>query len=144
MPAAFEVNGQIIRPGRVVGFWGKDGEDQLVWAGFARSEILPWWKKKGGELVDIPAERFAERSDLDRQIRWQDLAPGQVIRGIIDPNDGKPVLKAVTRAATQEEQIKFQHPRMPLVELPLFSAKPVILKRDPVSSAGPEQGELFS
>ena len=113
----------------------------LVWAGFARREVLPWWKKKGGELVDIPADRFAERSDLDRQLRWDDVPAGQVIRGIIDPHDGKPLLRVVTRASTAEEQIRFQHPRMPVLEVPLFNGAPVPLAIDP--GRDPVQGELF-
>jgi hypothetical protein len=141
MPAAIEVNNHVIRPGRLVGVWRKCGEAHETWGGFARSEILNWWMRKGGELVDIPADRFAERSDLDRQIRWQQIPPGQVMKGIIDPNDGKPVLRMLTRAATQEEHIRFQHPRMPVVEAPLFSAKPVSPR--PESNRKPEQGELF-
>lgn len=144
MPAAIEVNSRVIRPSRLVGVWRKHGADHHSWAGFARSEILTWWIRKGGELVDIPAERFAERSDLDRQIRWEDVLEGHVIRGLIDPNGGKPLLKIVTRAASQEEQVRFQHPRMPVVERPLFNAAPVTLTRGPESGSQPEQGELFA
>ena len=144
MCAAFELNSRIIRPGRWVGVWRERGEDHQVWAGFARREILGWWKRKGAEFVDIPAERFAERSDLDRQLRWEDIPPGLVIRGIIDPNDGKPLLKVLTRASTQEEQIRYQHGRMPVLEVPLFSAKPVTPMREPAVGDEPVQGELFS
>src|SRR5262245_18286450 len=122
MPAAFELNGRTIRPGRLVGVRREGGEVYQLWAGFARRDILAWWMRKGGELVDIPADRFAERSDLDRQIRWEEIPQGFVLRGLIDPNEGKPLLKILTRAATQEEQVRYQHPRMPVVELPLFSS----------------------
>ncbi len=74
-------------------------------------------------MVDVPAARFAERSERDRQLRWDDVACGSVVRGLIDPNAGKPLLKIVTRASTPEELVRFEHPRMPLIELPLFSAE---------------------
>ena len=74
-------------------------------------------------MVDVPAERFAERSDRDGQLRWDDVLRGYVVRGLIDPNDGKPLLKIVTRASTAEELARFEHPRMPLIEPPLFSAE---------------------
>lgn len=146
MCAAFELNSRVIRPGRWVGVWRERGEDHHIWAGFARREILGWWKRKGGEFVDIPAERFAERSDLDRQLRWEDIPEGLVIRGIIDPNDGNPLLKVLTRASTQEEQIRYQHGRMPVVEPPLFSAKAVTPMREPEEAGEPgqpKQAELF-
>lgn len=144
MCAAFELNSRVIRPGRWVGVWRERGEDHQIWSGFARREILEWWKRRGGEFVDIPADRFAERSDLDRRIRWEDIPQGQVIRGLIDPNDGKPLLKVLTRAATREEQVRFQHPRVPVIEAPLFSAVPVTPMREMGPDGPAEQGELFS
>ena len=103
--------------------WRATGDAELIWAGFARKESLGWWKKKSAEMVDVPAVRFAERSERDGQLRWDDVSSGSVVRGLIDPNDGKPLLKIVTRASTAEELERFQHPRMPLVEAPLFSAE---------------------
>jgi hypothetical protein len=143
MCAAFELNSRTIRPGRWVGVWRERGEDHQIWAGFARREVLGWWKRNGGEFVDIPADRFAERSDLDRQLRWEDIPKGHVIRGIIDPNDGNPLLKVLTRASTQEEQVRFQHGRMPVVEAPLFSDRPVTPKPEPEADDQSKQGELF-
>jgi hypothetical protein len=143
MCAAFELNSRTIRPGRWVGVWRERGEDNQIWAGFARREVLGWWKRKGGEFVDIPADRFAERSDLDRQLRWEDIPKGHVIRGVIDPNEGKPLLKVLTRASTQEEQVRYQHGRMPVVEAPLFSAKPVTPRPEPEDEEQAQQGELF-
>jgi hypothetical protein len=143
MCAAFELNSRMIRPGRWVGVWRERGEGHQIWAGFARREVLGWWKLKGGELVDIPADRFAERSDLDRQLRWEDIPKGHVLRGIIDPNDGKPLLKVLTRASTQDEQVRYQHPRMPVVEVPLFNSIPVTPMREPEPDGQPTQGELF-
>ncbi|HET6408974.1 MAG TPA: hypothetical protein VFG14_13895 [Chthoniobacteraceae bacterium] len=142
MCAAFELNSRMIRPGRWVGVWRERGDDHQIWAGFARREILGWWKKKGGELVDIPAHRFAERSELDRQLRWDEVPAGLVIRGIIDPHDGKPLLRVLTRASTQEEQIRFQHPRMPVLEPPLYNFQPVPPRREDADNI-PTQGELF-
>lgn len=41
---------------------GERGIARPAWAGFARSKILSWWQKRGAVLIDIPADRFAERS----------------------------------------------------------------------------------
>ncbi len=137
MCAAFELNSRMLRPGKVVAVWrAPDVEGEFVWAGFARSESLAWWKQKGGELVDVPAERFAERSERDRKLRWDDVPEGLVLRGLIDPHDGAPLLKIVTRAATPEEYSHFEHPRMPVVERPIFRA-------DAIAQARPAQRELF-
>jgi hypothetical protein len=140
MCAALEVNTRLLRPGRIVRAWRKDQIlAALVWAGFARKESLGWWKKKVGELVDVPAHRFAERSDRDRQLRWDDIHAGLIVRGVVDPNDGKPLLKIVTRASTPEELTRFEHPRMPLLEPPLFSAE--IPPDEPAPDTA--QAELF-
>jgi hypothetical protein len=139
MCAALGKQNKIIRPGKLVPFWRGACAEQLVWAGFARKETMGWWKRKGGELVDVPAERFAERSDRDRQLRWDDIPPGQVVRGLVDANDGQPLLKIVTRASTPEELARFEHDRMPLLEAPLFSAAPLDQPEEPK----PAQGELF-
>ena len=140
MCAALEVNTRLLRPGRLVRAWSRDQIlAALVWAGFARKESLGWWKKQGGELVDVPAQRFAERSDRDRQLRWDVVPPGLIVRGLVAPNDGKPLLKIVTRASTPEELLRFEHPRMPLLESPLFSAE--IPADDPAERDA--QGELF-
>jgi hypothetical protein len=104
--------------------------------------------------VDIPAKRFAERSDKDGHLTWDDVPAGQVVRGVIDPNEGKPLLKVVTSASTPEELAKYEHERVPLIEPPLYSAedtglpfeqpKPRAPKAKPVQEApGSAQGELF-
>ncbi len=123
MCAAFELNSRVIRPGKLVRVWRSQKPAVFVWAGFARRESLGWWREKGAELVDIPAERFAERSDDDRQLRWDAVPSGLVIRGLIDPHEGQPLLKVVTRASTAEEIARFHHDRMPSMESPLFSAE---------------------
>jgi hypothetical protein len=137
MCAALEINETRIRPGQIVGAWGNGGVRRHPWAGFARRESLGWWKRQGCELVDVPAHRFAERSDADRQLRWDDIPPGQVVRGIIDAHDGKPLLKIVTRASTPEEAAQFQHDRMPLIEAPLHSAEII---PPPAPALAAEQG----
>ena len=139
MCAALELNQTRIRPGQLVAVWGRGGALRMVWAGFARKESLGWWKRQGGELVDVPAHRFAERSDRDRQLRWDDIPPGCVVRGLLDPHDGQPLLKIVTRASTPDELARYEHPRMPLLEAPLISAE--IIPLPPTET--PAQAELF-
>ena len=139
MCAALELNEAKLRPGRLVGVWRATGAAHLPWAGFARQESLGWWRKKGGELVDVPAHRFAERSDRDRQLRWDFVPAGEVVRGIIDPHDGQPLLKVVTRASTPDEAARYEHDRMPLLEPPLHSAAPIA----PPPKAPSSQAELF-
>jgi hypothetical protein len=142
MCAALELNTRVIRPGKWVPFWSSAGGLQLVWAGFARMEILRWWQKKGGELVDIPADRFAERSDRTRELIWDEIPHGQVVRGFVERSGPKPLLKVVTRPSTPEELARFEHPRMPLLEQPLFSSDRVPI---PEPEAAPEdpQGWLL-
>lgn len=139
MCAAIEIHGKTLRPGKLVAAWRNAGPDFFTWAGFARRERLAWWMQQGGELVDVPAHRFAERSDRDRRLRWDDVPPGSVVRGLLDLHTGKPLLKIVTRASTAGELARFEHDRMPLIEPPQFSAEP-IPSREPAPSA---QGELF-
>ena len=124
MCAALELNSRMIRPGKLLPLWRRKKLEQLVWAGFARKESLGWWKRKGGELVDVPAHRFAERSDRDKQLWWDDVPAGLIVRGLVDPNEGGTLLlKIVTRASTDEEMQRFEHSRMPLIEEPIFSAE---------------------
>jgi hypothetical protein len=154
MCARFEINKKELRPGKSVAYWLEKNAAQLPWAGFAKRESIGWWKGKGGTVVDIPATRFAERSDKDGRLIWDDVPAGNVIRGLIDPNEGKPLLKVVTRASTEEELARFEHPRMPVIEAPLFSAEPTGLVSEqpwpqppePVKelpAARPVQGELL-
>lgn len=130
MCAAFELNSRVLRPGKLVRVWRERQPATLVWAGFARRESLGWWRGKGADLVDIPAERFAERGRDDGQLRWDAVPVGLVIRGLVDPHEGKPLLKVVTRASTAEEATRFHHERMPLLEVPLFSAEALGVEED--------------
>jgi len=120
MCATFEIQGRVFRPGRQVVARAKDGVVRPVWAGFARNEILGWWESRGAELLDIPAERFAERSDQTRRLVWDDVPRGLVLRGVMERVKGSPLLRIVTRAATEAEVMRFQHPRMPLLERALY------------------------
>ena len=124
MCATFEICGKTYKPGRVITGSGKGGVVRHVWAGFARNEILAWWQKKGAVIIDIPATRFAERSEVTRKLIWDDVEPGRVIRGIVDVQTTQPRIKVVTRASNAEELERFQHPRMPLLEVPLFDPVP--------------------
>jgi hypothetical protein len=120
MCARFEVGGVVHKPGDEVRAFSVEGEVCLPWAGFARAEILGWWRRQGGVLLDVPAERFAERADDDGALIWDGVPPGLVIRALRDPRGARPLLKVVTRQATPEELGRFRHPRMPLLEEPLF------------------------
>lgn len=118
--AFIDPNGDLLRPGKAVAATGAAGDQhRLPWVGFARSEILAWWQRQGAQLVDIAAARFAERAEDTREMIWDDLPAGRVIRGLIDRRGPRPLLKIVTRASTPAELARFRHPRMPLVEPPL-------------------------
>jgi hypothetical protein len=71
-------------------------------------------------LLDIPAERFAERNDQTRRLVWDDVPGGLVLRGVMERVEGSPLVRIVTRTATEAEVMRFQHPRMPLLERPLY------------------------
>lgn len=118
MCARFCQNGNEKKPGENVEVIANQVPKTAVWAGFARQETLPWWQKNGGELVDIRAERFAERANDNKELIWDNIPPGQVIRGLIEKDKG--LLKVVTRSSTDEETKHFRHSRMPLLDKPLF------------------------
>lgn len=113
MCAAFEVHGRAAKPGMKVHAASRDGAIAAAWAGFARSEILGWWIRRGAQEIDLRAERFAERSDRTRKLTWAPVPDSQVIAALFEPESG--VIKVVTRAATPEEEAFFEHPRMPLL-----------------------------
>lgn len=136
MCAIYEFKGRASKPGQEITARDESGLIQKVWAGFARNEILEWWRRKGGVELDIFASRFAERSDLNRKLIWDDVPEGQVIRGLLVKDGVHPLIKVVTRASTPEEFARFEHPRMPVLEPPLYGAIPADL---PASA----QAELF-
>lgn len=111
---------QAFKPGKTVVAVAESGIVRHVWAGFARLEIMDWWQRKGGVLLDIYADRFAERSDKTRKLVWDAIPSHFVIRGLVDHQTGAPLIKIVTRASTPEEFDKFQHPRMPVMEEALY------------------------
>ena len=124
MCATFQLRGKTYKPGSEVTGSGERGIVRHSWAGFARSEILSWWKKRGAVLIDIPADRFAERSEVTGKLIWDDVAEGLVIRGLVDTQTNQPLIKVVTRASSPEEVDHFQHPRMPVLEASRFAPIP--------------------
>ena len=124
MCATFQFKGKTCKPGSEIAGSCESGVVRHIWAGFARSEILAWWRKRGAVLIDIPAERFAERSEVTGKLIWDDVEEGLVIRGILDIQAGRPLVKVVTRASTSTELERFQHRRMPILEEPLFQPLP--------------------
>lgn len=124
MCATFQFRGKTYKPGSEITGSGGRGMVRHAWAGFARSEILSWWQKRGAVLIDIPAERFAERSGVTGKLVWDDVEEGSVIRGFVDIQTTQPLIKIVTRASNPREIERFQHPRMPLLEKPLFAPLP--------------------
>ena len=122
MCAAIEFSTRVIRLGRRIAFRHAAGEAELPWMGFAREEVLGWWRLRGAELVDLPADRFAQRSEFDRQIRWTDLPAGQVIRALLDLTPEEPVIRVLTRPSTPEEHNRLQVTRMPVTDAGSFHA----------------------
>lgn len=141
MCATFEFRGRIFKPGREVIARSREGIVRPVWAGFARHEILHWWERKGGVLLDLPAARFAERSDESRKLVWDDVPVGLVLRGVMERRNSTPIVRIVTREATPPEALRFGHHRMPILEDPLHG-RPEIGEAEglPDSEA---QGSLF-
>ena len=133
MCATFQFRGKTYKPGQEVTGSGERGIVRHAWAGFARNEILSWWQKQGAVLIDVPAERFAERSGGTGKLIWDDVADGFVIRGLLDIQTAQPLIKVVTRASNPEELDRFQHPRMPLIEPPRFGPLPpgVVSEEEP-------------
>ena len=115
---------------------GAGGPVHRIWAGFARSEILHWWIERGGELLDIPATDFAERSDGTGELVWDSVPAGLVIRALLDRQTEHELVKIVTREATPDEVEKFQHHRMPLLEKPLHPVS-ASLTAEPETPARP-------
>ena len=148
MCAVFKIEGKILRPGREVDAIAASGPVGRIWAGFARSEILHWWIQRGGELLDIPATEFAERSEQTGELVWERVPEGMVIRGLLDRQTPHELIKIVTRASTPDELAKFQHARMPVLENPLHT--PSTPRPAPVAIVPPRkkppamvQGTLF-
>jgi hypothetical protein len=133
MCARLELHDTQVQLNQAVAVWLEEGRSAwLVWAGFARSESMNRWLGMGAQLVDIPARRFAARSTRTGRLAWEEIPLGLVMRGLIDSNSGKPLLKIVTRAARPDEYTRFEHPRVPLLELPRVSAER-ILPPQPIS-----------
>jgi hypothetical protein len=93
--------------------------------------------------VDVPAHRFAERSNVTGKLVWEPVPIGSIVRGLFGTEGASPLIKVVTRAANAAELVRFEHPRMPLIEIPLYSADPIIPSDETPESERPIQGELF-
>ena len=145
MCARLELNDSVLQLGQTLAVWLEERRSVwLVWTGFARNESLGRWLSMGAQLVDIPVRRFAERSNRTRRLVWDDVPLGLVVRGIIDSNSGKPLLKVVTRAATAEEYARFEHPRMPLIVAPRVSAEEILTPPPVGEQSWIVQAELFA
>lgn len=134
MCSVFKNKNLVLKPGRILKGATARGPVSAIWAGFARSEILDWWKKQGAEVVELAATSFAERSAIDGQLVWGIVPEDEVIVAILDKREKPPLLKVVTRAADDDEQATFHHPRMPLLQKRRFQAVP----------PGEEEPDLFS
>lgn len=114
-----------MKPGTPIAASTRNGLVKAVWAGFARSEILGWWKLQGAEEVDVPATEFAERSDATGKLRWEFVPSDCVVAALLDHRKTVPILKILTRSSTEAEIQKYEHPRMPLLLSRRFAALPV-------------------
>jgi len=134
MCSVFKNKNLVLKPGRVLKGASIHGEVSGIWAGFARSEILDWWRRQGAEEVELTATSFAERSGGTGQLVWENVPEGHVISAILDHRENPALLKVVTRPANAEELSKFEHPRLPLLRKRRFEAV----------SPGDEEPDLFS
>jgi hypothetical protein len=92
---------------------------------------LNWWIQRGGVLLDIPAEEFAERSDRSGELVWDAVGEGLVLRALLDRQTAHELVKIVTREATPAEREKFQHNRMPVLEKPLHAVSAITVPTPP-------------
>lgn len=124
MCVRLELNESQVVLGRAVAVWLEEGHAAwLAWAGFSRAENLQRWLGMGAQLVDVPATRFAVRSFMSRKLAWEEVPLGMVVRGLVDSNSGRPLLKVVTRLSTAAEMKRLGCARLPVVELPRVSAE---------------------
>lgn len=124
MCSVFKNKNLVLKPGRLLKGATQRGAVSAVWTGFARSEILDWWKHQGAEEVELTATSFAERSEKTRQLVWDDVPEGQVICALLDNRENPAQLKVVTRPANEAELTHFEHPRLPLLQKRKFEPVP--------------------
>lgn len=124
MCSVFKNRNLVLKPGRLLKASSERGPVSAVWGGFARSEILDWWKQQGAEEVELTATSFAERSEKTNQLVWDDVPGGQIISALLDHRQNPALLKVVTRPATETELARFQHPRLPLLQKRKFPPVP--------------------
>jgi len=116
MCSVFKNKNLILKPGHLLKGATERGPASGIWAGFARSEILDWWKRQGAEEVELTATSFAERSEKTGQLVWDDVPDGQIISALLDHRQSPALLKVVTRPSTAPELARFNHPRLPLLQ----------------------------
>jgi hypothetical protein len=121
MCSTFKNGDRVLKPRSIVEARGSTGALSAVWAGFARSEILSWWKRQGAIELDIEATEFAERSDKTGELVWGAVPEGLVLRAVLDARGNTPLLKVVTRQATDREMDIYGHRRMPVLDRPLHT-----------------------
>jgi hypothetical protein len=124
MCSVFKNKNLVLKPGRLLKGATQRGPVSAVWAGFARSEILDWWKKQGTEEVELAATSFAERSEKTHQLVWDDVPEGHVISALLDHREKPALLKVVTRPSNEDELARFEHPRLPLLQKRKFEPVP--------------------
>lgn len=88
-----------------------------TWKGFIRSDAdektKGFWKHNGfNAKLDVPADRFAERSRKTRDNVFEDVPQGNVVYAIGNRQTGH--VNVLTRKATKEEAEKFGHDRIPV------------------------------
>lgn len=124
MCSVFKNKNLVLKPGRLLNGATQRGPVSAAWTGFARSEILDWWKHQGAEEVELTATSFAERSEKTRQLVWDNVPEGQVICAVLDNRENPAQLKVVTRPANEAELTHFEHPRLPLLQKRKFEPVP--------------------
>ena len=73
----------------------------------------------------IPATEFAERSDVTGKLQWDWVPSDCVVAALLDHRTATPLLKILTRASTDAELHKYEHPRMPLLLARRFAVLPL-------------------
>jgi hypothetical protein len=106
MCARIKIRGAIYKPGQQVPVTSPQGQQLLLWDGFARSETLSKWQR--WKPVEIPCEGFAERHDQSRNLVWDEKPT------TIQAISSHPRMRVVTRQASQEELRRFGHKRVPV------------------------------
>jgi putative SOS response-associated peptidase YedK len=112
MCAAFEFQGKKYKPKQKIPSLVNKVPVWIPWVGFARSEIITWWQRKGQQCL-IPVDRYAERNHQTHTLHWMEASQQQWITGIFLEKENE--IKIVTRHATLNEETLIGHDRMPVL-----------------------------